>query len=176
MAPNFIRAALDSESEVGGQGCVAAGEPGAAPSTLPLPRAREDWKFSRVRSLVAGPEPSPGAHPDETPKGTAGAAGGKLGASGAGGQSRCPAPRFHRVPHKRVPPSFQEAASQAGKPSHFSQALTLESGFCPRGYGSPGPADAPASSRAFLHGDAPACGTGRANCLVEMGRRPGVLP
>lgn len=69
MAPNFIRAALDSESEVGGQGCVAAGEPEAAPSTLPLPRAREDWKFSRVRSLVAGPRAFPRRPPRRDPKG-----------------------------------------------------------------------------------------------------------
>lgn len=67
---------------------------------------------------MRGRAPSPGAHPNATPKGTPGThAERKPGARVR--QSRCLAPRFHGVPHKRVLPSLLEAASQEGKTIPF---------------------------------------------------------
>lgn len=130
MAPNFIRAALDSEFGAGGAGLRGnEGVQGATPSTVALPRVRVDWKLARVPGpgcLAARLSQAP------TPKGTAGPAEGKPGA-------RVPLPgtEVARSPpdtHKSVLSSLHRASSQTGKPSRFFPELHPDSpGSAPAG-------------------------------------------
>lgn len=157
MAPNFIRAALDSEFGAGGGAGLRGnkGVQGATPSTLPLPRARVDWKLARV--------PGPGCPAARlpqapTPKGTAG-----LQRESQAPESHCPAPRLHGVP----PPakasyraSTRPRARRENRPDSSRSFTLIVPVLRPQVRVTPA-SQRPRSSRAFRRRDGPARGKRR---------------
>lgn len=116
MTPNFIRAALDPKSGVGGWGRAAKGSPGQprAPSLFgALVRTRNAPGCGSLAAGLRGCEPSPGAQPIAPAEGTAGE---KLGAHV--GPEHGPAAAHQgsteTPPHKRVPRTQPAGGRQPG--------------------------------------------------------------